>query len=248
LLELAGGSSTTQTLSWSVPSGQTEQDYQATVASADDTASQTVTVGITIPSSAIARYVGADFDGSTNTWPDKIGTADLTGTAQEATGINNSDVVSFDGVDDALDTTGFTVSYNRWVVAIVFSLSDTSGDEMMFGAASNGVPYARADAGDGWLIRYGNTQSSGTVNSNNNIAFVYGPNFSGTDELEINGTSVITGNAGSGNLTGLTVGDRGAKDFPMQGDVAEVVVYENPTQTDINDERQRLSNEYGITV
>jgi len=42
---LSGGGSTTQTLSWSVPSGQTKQDYQATVSSADDTASQTVTVG-----------------------------------------------------------------------------------------------------------------------------------------------------------------------------------------------------------
>jgi len=43
---LAGGGSTTQTLSWSVPSGQTKQDYTATVASADDTASQTVAVGL----------------------------------------------------------------------------------------------------------------------------------------------------------------------------------------------------------
>jgi len=42
---LSAGGSTTQTLSWSVPSGQTKQDYQATVSSADDSASQTVTVG-----------------------------------------------------------------------------------------------------------------------------------------------------------------------------------------------------------
>jgi len=39
-----GGASDTTTLSWAVPSGQTEQDYTATVASADDTATQTVTV------------------------------------------------------------------------------------------------------------------------------------------------------------------------------------------------------------
>jgi len=41
---LSAGGSTTQALSWVVPSGQTEQDYTATVASADDTASQTVTI------------------------------------------------------------------------------------------------------------------------------------------------------------------------------------------------------------
>lgn len=50
---LSGGGSSTQTLSWSVPSGQTEQDYTATASSADDTASQTVTVssGPTVGSS-----------------------------------------------------------------------------------------------------------------------------------------------------------------------------------------------------
>jgi len=41
---LSAGSSTTQTLSWSVPSEQTAQDYTATVASEDDSASETVTV------------------------------------------------------------------------------------------------------------------------------------------------------------------------------------------------------------
>jgi len=45
---LSGGGSVTKTLSWAVPSGQTEQDYQATVSSADDTASQTVTVAAPI--------------------------------------------------------------------------------------------------------------------------------------------------------------------------------------------------------
>jgi len=39
-----GGASKTVPLSWNVPSGQTKQDYQATVASDDDSASPTVTV------------------------------------------------------------------------------------------------------------------------------------------------------------------------------------------------------------
>jgi len=57
---LSGGGSTTQTLSWSVPSGQTEQDYQATVASADDSASQIVTV---------SNQVLFDFEtGNTSRW------------------------------------------------------------------------------------------------------------------------------------------------------------------------------------
>jgi len=51
---LSAGGSTTQPLSWAVPSGQTEQDYTATVASADDTASQTVTVS-SVPSSVVSR-------------------------------------------------------------------------------------------------------------------------------------------------------------------------------------------------
>jgi hypothetical protein len=41
---LSGGGSTTKTLSWSVPSNQSEQDYTATVASNTDSDSTTVTV------------------------------------------------------------------------------------------------------------------------------------------------------------------------------------------------------------
>ncbi len=93
-----GGGSESTTLSWAVPSGQTAQDYQATVASADDTASQTVTV---IPPSLEIQHAATTYSSGDSTWTDDVGSADasLTGTSV-ATLSDGSEAVSFDGSDD----------------------------------------------------------------------------------------------------------------------------------------------------
>jgi len=100
---LSAGSSAIQALSWSVPSGQTAQDYTATVASADDSASQTVTVGATVPSSAVLAYDPATFTTGDSTWADQAGAAQdmsLSGNIQAATLSNGNAALSSDGVDD----------------------------------------------------------------------------------------------------------------------------------------------------
>jgi len=124
---LSGGGSTTQTLSWAVPSGQTEQDYQATVASADDSASQTVTVGI----ATLGDTQYHTDAGSGSTLTDELGTVDATisgATWQTGTGITNA-YLSFDGTDDGWSTNAqqdvskFTVA--AWVRVDAFDLADT---------------------------------------------------------------------------------------------------------------------------
>jgi len=73
---LSGGGSTTQTLSWAVPSGQTKQDYTATVSSDDDSVSQTVTVESAISGSVVHQHPFDEGSGATVT--DKIGSIDGT--------------------------------------------------------------------------------------------------------------------------------------------------------------------------
>jgi len=101
---LTGGQSSTTTLSWSVPSSQTEQDYQATVSSADDTASQTVTVAsATVPSSAIHRWKLDDV--ATGTATDSIGSADGTvnGVSNVSGTYQGGSAGDGDGTDDFID-------------------------------------------------------------------------------------------------------------------------------------------------
>jgi hypothetical protein len=57
------------------------------------------------PQTVLHRYRGSDFTGST--WPDSIGSADLTvtGASSATLGPNDADAVSFDGVDDNAEST-----------------------------------------------------------------------------------------------------------------------------------------------
>jgi len=59
LVALKPGTSQSVTLQWAVPSGQTIQDYQATVASVDDTSTQLVTV---TPPEQVAWETATDWD------------------------------------------------------------------------------------------------------------------------------------------------------------------------------------------
>jgi hypothetical protein len=126
---LSGGGSTTQTLSWSVPSGQTEQDYTATVASADDSASQTVTVGSAVPSSAIHRWKLDDV--ATGTATDSIGSADGTvnGVASVSGTYQGGSAGDGDGSNDYIDvgTLGSFGSNRSTDFAVGITIDDYTG-------------------------------------------------------------------------------------------------------------------------
>jgi len=114
---LSGGGSVTKTLSWSVPSSQTKQDYTATVASADDTASQTVTVSSGPPASLVAHWTFDTADTNSGTAVDVVGSNDgtISGATTGASGANQTyttnEAYSFDGTDDTVafpDNLGLT--------------------------------------------------------------------------------------------------------------------------------------------
>jgi hypothetical protein len=133
---LSGGGSTTQTLSWAVPSGQTEQDYTASVSSADDSASQTVTVGSAVPSSAIHRWKLDDV--ATGTATDSIGSADGTvnGVASVSGTYQGGSAGDGDGSNDYIDVgTLGSFGSNRdtdFAIAVtVDELQSTSGSTIL---------------------------------------------------------------------------------------------------------------------
>jgi len=98
-------------------------------------------------------------------------------------------------------------------------------------------------------------QGSGIANSANpspTVEHVYVTNFDSTDELFIDGTSVVSGDAGSLIPTGITLGadhqDRSFSGF--DGVIAEVLVYDSdlstsPARADVE---AYLGDKWGITV
>ncbi len=107
-----GGASKTVSLSWAVSSGQAEQDYQATVSSADDSASQTVTVSSDPPPSLVSRWTFDDADTNSGTAVDTVGSNDgtIVGATTGVSGANQTyatnEAYEFDGVDDSVDVPG----------------------------------------------------------------------------------------------------------------------------------------------
>jgi len=217
---LSGGGAVTKTLSWSVPSNQSEQDYQATVSSADDTASQTVTVS-TVPAAGDlrARYDATTLslsDGdSVSTWADETGNAnDLTAGIAPTfkTGvINGEPVVRFDGVDDVLDTAFFAIS-QPYQIFIVFQFQsfDTSSIETIYDSADSTTSPSgtlQVPASSTWRIFANTILDGGSPDTNPHISNAL---FDGTSSNHrLDGASIASGDTGSGDLNGFSVGQRG---------------------------------------
>jgi hypothetical protein len=156
---LSGGGSVTKTLSWAVPSTQTEQDYTATVASDDDPASQTVTVGAGIPASAVHRHKYDEGSGSVA--GDSVGSVDL-----DLTGVGwvsdpnyqGGAVSDYDGSDDEgqsqsnLTDVGDT---GTLCFTVNFDALTSSGEQMIAQiAGSSGRVYWRQDGNNSSPDRY----------------------------------------------------------------------------------------------
>ena len=131
------------TLEWVTASDETAQDYTATVLSADDSATQTVTVedaASAIPDSAVHQWLFSESTGSTAL--DNIGDADKT--------INGANWVSgnweggyaleFDGVDDFTETdVSDHVEVGDAGAIAITAESNTDGDDTFYLMAHNAV-------------------------------------------------------------------------------------------------------------
>jgi len=242
---LSGGGSTTQTLSWAVPSGQAEQDYTATVASADDTASQTVTVGSAafttsmfqnpIQQYSAAVYGGADGD-SPFALPEVVtgSSASAEGTPTFRANQSGFAAAEYDGSNDGhngltadLPTGGVQVSF----AALVYVDSVNTGRVFAYGDGGNGSTALLA-------VRSGQTVEATVLGSSFSFArggtyqtgqwITIGASFdTDTATAYLNGSSVASDGGSNYNLTNQDagIGYTGAnQSFYFDGYIAEVVV------------------------
>jgi len=254
---VSGGGSTTQTLSWAVPSGQTKQDYQATVASADDTESQTVTVSSGVPASLVSHWTFDDADTNSGTAVDTVGSND--GTVQGATtgisGANQTyttnEAYSFDGTDDYVNvphTSAFNIG--QYSIAGWFKTS-SSASQGLFSKYSGGkgyylganlnsgcILYNRGDNGD---LDYITTDSSFTDGNWHHLVGTRSGSGASGLELYVDGAAVSTSvgsNSGSDTSThnfDVNIGRREASSWPMDGDIDDVRFYDKTlTSTEVS--------------
>ena len=218
-----------------------------------------------IPDSAIHQYDASEDTqntGGINSVPDLIGNADLSGGASLISdGINSKQSYRLDGVDDELSTTDVDQSIPVVVLAVLVNQEDdpTTQNGAVWsrdgdGAGDDMFLWDGGDNTDQWSLRDGGREESaiegGTVDGNATIltSFMDG---GGGLRIEQDGTEVANGSPGEGNgLNAINIGKRGGdqNDLFLEMDLGELLIYEDPTDDEISDETQRVSDKWGITI
>ena len=209
-----------------------------------------------IPDSAVARYdPRQESTGSVSSISDQIGGNDLTGSGSVVDdGING--VQSFDTDDDEnwdISQSDFTVERD-WAINFVVELPATATNNMLLGNNDddNELVYWQDDDSGNWNVRWGDDGSVETGSSSTTNPFVgtfraFGS--SGGETLINNSTDIdATNNDGVDDLLGFSLGSRADGDLQIDAKFGEVVIYDNPSESDLEDEVERLADDYGISL
>lgn len=215
-----------------------------------------------IPDSAVNQYDATQLslsDGdSVSTWADAIGNADATaGTAPtyRPTEINGNPAVEYTG-SEWLDTgLSLDTDQNQAVLAVIRYPSE--GLRTYFGALdseSSRAHWQHNESPDRVSAGYGDSEVGGIeINGVGNNIIIGGWGDSGTFRHRFNGSEIGTFSYVSGGTVSASA-YLGARNFDGSasreyvGVIGEVVRYQDPTLSDLQNEEQRLSVKWDITI
>lgn len=166
-----------------------------------------------------------------------------------AAALNGKAVVRFDGVNDLLACTyGATLTQPTTVMLVAKSAVNEEAYLFDGSTSSNRHAVFFAPTTFRWSYYAGTTvnSSTGSDTSFHVIAAI----FNGTGStLRIDGVEVSSSTPGTGTMAGITLGSNQAETLPLEGDIAEVVVWN--TALSLRDMKQMeayLANRYALTV
>lgn len=188
-----------------------------------------------------------------STWPDEQGSVDLSATGApfyDADGINSNPAVSYDGTDDYHDGNfGSTYSQATHIFMVAKWDTNTSGSDI-YGFDGNDSTDRQAlwESDTPWDIWSGNTLvGSSSADTNPHI---FGCLFNGSSsELRIDGSSDVTGDAGTSSIAGFTLAAKFNDGNYSDMRIGEVLLYNaEKTSSEISDIESYLSDKWGITI
>ena len=162
---------------------------------------------------------------------------------------NGLPVVRFDGGSDFMQTAAFPEGEEVQPNTVFVVAKKTAGTGFRVFVDGTVVTNRHAigqNSGGSWFISAGTDQADAASDTN---WHVFTAQFDATDILRIDGTQVISGNAGAHTLTGFTVGARydGTSSF-WDGDIAEIIIFDRAlTATERNLVEWWLATKYTIT-
>lgn len=189
------------------------------------------------------------------TWPDSSG---LGRDATQATAakkptyrasrstFSGQPVVEFDSADDFVQTASFTAMAQPNTVFAVAKVGATGAQRFMIDGFDFSNRHALfQESSTNWQYYAGSLVNDGTSNTN---VHLFQALFNGASSvLRVDGGAGTSGNAGSNNLTGLTLGAQPSGTSNWGGDIAEVIVYNmSLSATEINGVALYLGAKYGL--
>jgi len=257
---LASGETTTGSLEWITDSNQTEKDYTATILSEDDTATQTVTVGSTLPNSPTAQYQydAQLLDGFTggetvSSWTDqRVSSVTINGQGTyRPSAINGYAAVDHDGVDDGFDSNETTLGLPVALIAVVDTSSLPSSEEDIIAPAGDNSDRLKLGASNGaWFAFGGGSVVQGSTDSSIQLVSCLS---TGNDEvfLREEGTrtaSVINSNSTEG-VEAVSVGYEAANNRrSWTGSIGFVELHQNITESELATREQEIADYWDITL
>lgn len=201
------------------------------------------------------------FSGTVRTWVDKSGSGfNVTNNtaAQQpvynAAGLNGKGVLTFDGTNDRLTNAGASITGNDYTAFIVFNRTTAAARDAVFELGNGGSRNAIFinDAGSnriGYYVNstFYNSSSTYTAGTYEVVSVVHDIT---TASFFRNGASQFSGTTLSrAGTTGIFVGDDSSGGDELQGNIAEIIVYDRDlTSDERHDVENYLASKWNLTT
>ena len=205
-----------------------------------------------IPDSAVARYDATEEEstGVISTIDDLVGSFDLSGDGEViSSGINGLQTYRLDG-SQSFSTSDISVGTPNATI-IVFQFQNLTSSQSTLYDSDSEDDRRQIDDDDGGgtyrLFHGDSTATGGSTDTAPHIALHIANDNTTDDILEIDGSEVINANVGDGSFDGYRVGaDRNDSDN-AEVDFGEIVHYDNPTDSTLSSEVDRMADKWGFT-
>ena len=191
-------------------------------------------------------------------WRDKSGNsyqANQSTAASQPTltnnGLNSKAVVTFDGSNDHITSTGLNVSQSYSIFLVAKTNNNTSGRDYLFDGAgsSNGHRSLIALDNGGKIQMWASAWANTNFNTPSDYFIISAVFNTSSSSLALNGTSATGLNIGTSNLTnGITIGaNQGGNNDYLDGNIAEFIILdETSSATTISKIEGYLAHKWGL--
>jgi hypothetical protein len=156
-------------------------------------------------------------------------------------------VVRYNGTNDTLSNSGFTLSQPFTVAAVVSDAAQSTGDEQILGRSDGGADVGLLWQSGNWRLFAGSVVDGSTTAAPVILTAVFD---GGSSVIRENGTQTGSGDVGNKSFGSLGIGSIDGINRFWDGDQGEILLYDSDLSAtgELTEEEQRLSDKWGISI